>query len=713
QPAVAMAVRYSGRAGDEGPGAPPRGWVVAEIQAASLLGSFQRVALAPDARMVVQRSDGVILAGSLQQSARLPAAPEVDDRPDADAVQDLPDGTLRIVQVRHLPTLGLRLVMTRDVREGLRNWRELAQGAAIALVLVYGVLAALLSRMLRAERARRQTHQALQTVRDRAALAFAAAKEGNWDWEPAGGEFYFSPRMKELLGLARDADLAGATLEQVSQTLHPDDATALREALRLHGQLDAEPPVGDGPEGAPTLPASDVLDLVVRVRHPDGQWHAVRLRGTASHDPRGQTLRVAGVALDVTEEQERAAHTRQLEVKLGRARKLESLGTLVGGVAHDFNNILAAVLGYGEMARAAALRGSAQSRHLDQVLQAALRGKAVVERLLGFSRGGARPHSVFAVQPVVEQVLGLLAATMEARIQVERVFQPDTSGAPLQVRGDATGLFEAVMNLCTNALQAMHSRAGTLTVGLARRELAAEHWTSHGRLPPGPYVRLWVADTGPGMAAEVLERLFEPFFTTRGRAGTGLGLTVVHGVVEDFGGGVDVVSAPGEGSCFTLYLPLAADQVCGAGPALLRRAGDEAASAHEAPLPMGRGEVVLVVDDEPALVALAEELLAELGYEPVGHTDPQRALEALQADPQRFDLLLTDEVMPGLTGTQLAQQARALRADLPILLLSGWGGPQLAQRAAAVGIRRVLSKPIVRADLAAALALLLPAEASQ
>jgi signal transduction histidine kinase/ActR/RegA family two-component response regulator len=728
QAAVAMAVRYGGRGSADEEGAvaggtgavapgelrhvPPdagNGWVVAEVPAATLLGSFARAALSPDTRMVVQRADGEVLAGTLLQSFKSRVEPSVDDRPEADAVQQLADGTLRLVQVRHMASVGLRLVMTRDLAAGLRNWRELAQGSLIALAGVYIVLGLLLSRMLRAERARRQSQRALQAERDRAALAFAAAREGNWDWEPATDGFYFSPRMKELMGWPRDADLAGARIEDLAHTLHPDDAAVLAEALRLHGQIAPGGSAGVAGGTASTgnaAPPPAVLDLVVRARHADGLWHAVRLRGTAARDAQGRTQRVAGVALDVTDEQERAAHLRQLEIKLGRAQKLESLGTLAGGVAHDFNNILAAVLGYGEMARQGAPAGSPLARHLDQVLQAALRGKAVVERILGFSRGGARPTTVFAVQPVIEQVLGLLAPTMDARIHVERRLDaPD-----LLVRGDATPLFEAVMNLCSNALHAMAGREGVLTVGLLRGRFDAEHVTSHGRVPAGEHVQICVADTGVGMSPDVLERLFEPFFSTRGRAGTGLGLTVVHGVVEDFGGGVDVQSTPGEGSRFTLYLPLAhAEPGDGAQPSSLDVQAPPAGATVEPPL--GQGQVVLVVDDEPALVALAEELLAELGYEPVGCTDPLRALAELRADPQRFDLLLTDEVMPNLPGTQFAQQARDIRPDLPILLLSGWGGPQLAQRAAAAGIQRVLAKPIQRGELARALGALLVSEA--
>ena len=197
-----------------------------------------------------------------------------------------------------------------------------------------------------------------------------------------------------------------------------------------------------------------------------------------------------------------------------------------------------------------------------------------------------------------------------------------------------------------------------------------------------------VSDSGSGMSAEVLARLFEPFFTTKGtQGGTGLGLAVVHGVVADLQGAIDVHSTPGEGTTFTLYLPLSTLPV----------AEPEAPSPEP---PMGQGQTVLVVDDDAALVALAEELLAGLGYEPLGTSDPEAALAAVQADPQRFDLLLTDELMPGLCGTALTQAVRALRPDLPVVLASGYGGAQLDQRARDAGIRVLLAKPLTRQELA-------------
>ena len=379
-----------------------------------------------------------------------------------------------------------------------------------------------------------------------------------------------------------------------------------------------------------------------------------------------------------------------LQAQRSRASKLESLGTLAGGVAHDFNNVLAGIVGFGEMAQDAAAPGSDQARHLDKVLQAALRGKALVERILAFSRGGARASMVFELEPVVEEVLTLLSASLRPGAVLERAL--DAQGARL--RGDPTQAFEAIMNLCTNALQAMPV-AGMLSLHLRRLQVASPRVLSHSPLAVGNYLALSVSDQGGGITSDVMDHLFEPFFTTRAaQSGTGLGLAVVFGVVAEFGGAIDVKSAPGQGARFTLYLPECTDAL-------------DAPQPSSEWAPGGAGQRLLVVDDEPGLVALAEEMLKGLGYDPVGCSDSTVALQLLRADPQRFAAVITDEVMPRLSGTQLTAALRQHCPHLPVLLVSGYGGGLLAQRAAAAGVTRVLVKPLQRADLARALAELL------
>jgi CheY-like chemotaxis protein len=247
------------------------------------------------------------------------------------------------------------------------------------------------------------------------------------------------------------------------------------------------------------------------------------------------------------------------------------------------------------------------------------------------------------------------------------------------------------MNLCTNAMQTMRD-GGRLDIFLNRVEQQAPRILTSGALAPGDYVCLSVSDTGAGIEPEVMERIFDPFFTTKGvGGGTGLGLSLVHGIVNDLSGAIDVHSELGKGTTFKIYLPVSGEV-----------AAPSAVDDHK--LPQGNGETVLVVDDEEALVLLSEELLAELGYEPVGFQSSVAALEAFGADPQRFDIVLSDETMPEMTGTELAREIHKLRADIPIVLMSGYSGPRLFERARAAQVSHVLRKPLQARDIAEGLA---------
>jgi signal transduction histidine kinase len=486
-----------------------------------------------------------------------------------------------------------------------------------------------------------------------------------------------------------------------------DVATAKPADAAFSRHLDSRPGVAlrRFPDGSDNLvevhrvPQHDV-ELVVSRDMASGlkSWReAAELAGTALILLLG--ILAAAVHFVQRANRRRAEAQQALRAQVSRASKLEALGTLAGGVAHDFNNVLAGIVGYGEMAHDAAVKGSDQERHLNRVLQAALRGKALVERILAFSRGGARSSSVFHLEPVVEEVITLLSASLPPGI----VLDLRLNAAEVCVRGDPTQAFEAVMNLGMNAMQAMQAmqagqatqvspRGGVLGVQLQRLHTRQARVLSHSKLPAGEHVCLTVTDQGGGITPEVMEHLFEPFFTTRAaQSGTGMGLAVVFGAVAEFGGAIDVTSQPGRGACFALYLP-----VCTEAALAPESAGVQVAA--------GRGQRLLVVDDEAALVALAVELLTGLGYQPSGFTDPTAALQAVTDDPAGFAAVITDELMPGMTGTQLAQALRQVSPGIPVLLVSGFGGALLAQRARAAGVSRVLAKPLQRARLAQSLA---------
>ncbi|WP_191057903.1 two-component system VirA-like sensor kinase [Geminicoccus harenae] len=422
-----------------------------------------------------------------------------------------------------------------------------------------------------------------------------------------------------------------------------------------------------------------------------------------THGPRDwsadslQQLRIASDIFAHALERQRAEAERDaLAARLAQAERMEAIGTLAGGIAHNFNNILGAILGYAEMAAQALKAGSQARRHVEAVHTAGMRAKLLVDQILTFSRRGEASRMPVGMVRLIEETTGLLNVVLPATVKVEL----DQVEASAMVRGDPAQLQQIIMNLCTNAAQAMNG-AGRIRLAISVVATAGQRILSHGTMPAGRYVRIAVSDEGHGIDQATLQRIFEPFFTTRpSRGGTGLGLATVHGIVADHGGAMNVMSRPGQGTVFEVYLPTGAESDLPLPPADPSR-GD---------IPFGTGQVVLLIDDEEMLVSLTEEILAGLGYEPAGFTDPLRALQAFEADPGRFDLVLSDMVMPGMTGDQLADRIARLRPDVPVILMTGYGDLVAQERAAGRASHAVLRKPLSAMDLARALARHLPAE---
>ncbi|MEJ1963108.1 MAG: CHASE domain-containing protein [Gammaproteobacteria bacterium] len=424
---------------------------------------------------------------------------------------------------------------------------------------------------------------------------------------------------------------------------------------------------------------------VVHTRR-DGTEILVASRWSVQRGASGEIESILETNNDITERRRAEEDRRRLEASLLQAQKLEAMGTLAGGVAHDFNNILGAVLGYGELAQNAAPAGSALRRYVDNMVGAGQRAKSLVERILAFSRSGVGPRVAVHVQSVVAEALELLSASLPENVRLEQELVADDAA----VTGDATQIHQVVFNLCTNAVQAMRY-GGTLAVRLQCISTDAARTVITGTLPPGEYVELTVHDTGAGIEPALHDRIFDPFFTTKGvGVGTGLGLSLVHGIVTELGGGVDMSSEVGHGTTFTVFLP--------------RHGRVDPAAIELERVAHGDGETIMLVDDEEMLVRLSEETLAGLGYEPVGFTSAAEALQAFRADPERFAAVMSDETMPGMTGSQLTEHIIAIRRDIPIILMSGYAGPTLAARARAAGARDVLGKPLQSADIARALA---------
>ena len=482
-----------------------------------------------------------------------------------------------------------------------------------------------------------------------------------------GGILYASPAIERLLGFAMD-ELRGT---EVMDLVHPEQRDA---ALRLRAELMRTP--------------GKISVDEVRVRHKDGSYRWVELtRKNLLHEP--SVRAVVFNFRDITERKQADAERARLETRLRQAEKMEAVGRLAGGIAHDFNNILGGILGYAEMLSEKAPPGSPLKRYAENVLTGANRASGLVAQILSYSRSQRGKRVPVELGRVVAETLELVRGSLPSGIRLESEL-PDS---PLYVVGDPTQLHQVTMNLCTNACHAM-AQGGVLRIALAVEAIEAERVLAHSTLHPGTYARLTVADTGSGMDETTLARIFEPFFTTKevGR-GTGLGLSLVYGIVTDSAGAVDVASAPGRGATFSIYLPRIEVE---------ERALALAEDPASAPVVRGRGERVLVVDDEQALVAVTSEVLRHFGYEPVGCSDGAAALAAF--DSGTIDAVIADEVMPGLSGTELARALRRRRADLPIVLVSGYTGPMLSERALAAGVTEILKKPVQSREIASALA---------
>jgi PAS domain S-box-containing protein len=469
---------------------------------------------------------------------------------------------------------------------------------------------------------------------------------------------YASPSHERLLGYA-GAELIG---RRSADYEHPDDSAQLREQFtRLLGR----------PGGTERIE--------FRYRHKDGTWRVFEgISTNLIDDPavRGVVVNSRDMTERVRSEEARA----QLEAQLRVAQKMEALGTLAGGIAHDFNNILGAITGNVELAGQDVGSSHPAMESLQEIRKASRRAKDLVQRILAFGRPQSQPQTVIRLRPVVEEALALLRATLPTGIELVTALEVDTPTA----RADPTQIHQLLMNLCTNAWHAMDRNLGRIDIRLDGITLDAEAAGAHANLRPGRFARLCVTDNGSGMDAATLERIFDPFFTTKPVGqGTGLGLSVVHGIVEAHGGAVTVRSERGTGTTFSLYFPAAEAP----------QPSDAPEGAAAEPLPAPRGQHVLYLDDEESLVFLVTRLLERLGYRVSGYTRAEEALAAVRADPGQFDLVVTDLNMPGVSGLEVARELARLQPDLPVALTSGYITEELRAAAGQAGVRELIYKP--------------------
>jgi PAS domain S-box-containing protein len=399
-------------------------------------------------------------------------------------------------------------------------------------------------------------------------------------------------------------------------------------------------------------------------------WH-----NTTIKNEEGDITGLLSSGEDITEK-------KQLRLKLQQAQKMESIGTLAGGIAHDFNNILSSVIGFTELALDAADKETPIAEDLHEVYSAGLRAKDLVQQILTFARQSDEKLAPIQADIIIKEVLKFIRSSIPTTIEIKQTIKSDSL-----IMGNPTQIHRIMMNLCTNAAHAMENEGGTLEVALKdiNIERAVRRGTSH--LQSGNYIEIKVSDTGDGIEPQIINKIFEPYFTTKKRGeGTGMGLAMVHGIVETYGGIICAESSMGKGTVFTVYLPVA-------------RVNKAHQQYKVEELPTGQ-ERILFIDDEAQIAKFGSRILGQLGYSVTSITNSLEALELFQTKPNDFDLVISDVTMPEMTGDILAQKLMQIRQDIPIILSTGYSKKVSAENASKIGVKALIVKPFVKTDLA-------------
>ena len=372
---------------------------------------------------------------------------------------------------------------------------------------------------------------------------------------------------------------------------------------------------------------------------------------------------------------------RASEAQLRQAQKMEAISTLAGGIAHDFNNILTAIMGFAELAQMKLDEKDEAHGDLKQVLQSANRAKELIQSILAVGRRQEQEKQPMQLKEVVKEALKLLRASLPSTIEIQEEYDPETG----LIHADSTQMHQVLMNLCTNAGHTMEENGGILKMGLRNTEFGTRNTALN--LPPGRYLCLSVSDTGAGISPQVMEKIFDPYFTTKEKGrGTGIGLSVVHGIISQHGGAITVTSEPGKGSIFHVYFPCIEEEEPTPEP------------ADKVPVPGGH-ERILFIDDEEAVTRMGKGMLSRFGYAVTPMTGSIEALGLFRENPKEFDLVITDTTMPHMPGDLLARELLKIRPDIPIIICTGHSNRISREKAKQIGIKGLLMKPLTMREL--------------
>ncbi len=565
--------------------------------------------------------------------------------------------TMRVLGGEHISPAEYQFI----ARDGTKKWGEVSAAPLVRDGRVVAVIS-----VARDITDRKESEKALKEANDiinkSSSVAFTWKNQEGWPVE------FVSENVERLFGYTAEEFITAEV--NYAGCVHPEDIERVAKEVA---------------EFTSKAETTEFIHEPYRIIAKDGSEKIINDWTYIVRDNDGRITHYKGIVEDITENKRAEEEREKLQFQLQQAQKMEAIGTLAGGIAHDFNNILGVIIGYTEIADLQVPGNNKAKESLKEVLKAGRRARDLVKQILAFSRKGEQERMPIQIGPVVKEALKLLRSSLPTTIEIRQDIKSDTG----IVEADPTQIHQIVMNLCANASHAMREKGGILEVGISNVEVGS--WDSESGyldMTPGNYLRLTVSDTGQGMTPEVLERLFEPYFTTKEKGeGTGLGLSVVHGIVKNYGGTITAYSEPGKGTTFHVYLPV------------IQGEAEVSGIDEVAPIPTGN-EHILFIDDEPALVEIGKQILERLGYKVTTRTSSMEALELFKAKPDQFDLVITDMTMPHMTGERLAGEIINIRSDIPVVICTGYSVRISEEKAKDMGIKAFVMKPFVIRDLA-------------